>query len=138
VSGLRFECTRCGRCCTARDGFAHVYLNQEEVAALARELRLTLREFSRRYTFRDEYGWTQLVPGEGRCIFLEPHGGTCRVYAARPAQCRSFPFWPRLVEDGQWTEPARALCEGVDRGRLYSAEEVEARMRELIEAEEDQ
>jgi hypothetical protein len=137
MSGLRFECTRCGSCCTARGEYAHVYLNREEVAALARHLHLTVSEFRRRYTFRDEYGWTQLIPGEGRCAFLQPETRHCGVYPARPAQCRSFPFWPDHVRDGSWTDEVRALCEGVGRGRLYSIEEVESRMHELVEAEEE-
>ena len=33
--GLRFKCTQCGACCTARGEYAHVYLNPDEARELA-------------------------------------------------------------------------------------------------------
>ena len=33
--GLRFECTQCGKCCTLREDYGHVYLNRDEQKALA-------------------------------------------------------------------------------------------------------
>ena len=126
----------CGGCCTARGEYAHVYLNADEASALAAELGLALAEFRRRYTFEDEYGWTQLVFQSEACVFLEPGTKRCTVYGARPTQCRTFPFWRDLVESGRWTEDARKLCEGIGRGSAHSPEEVEARMVEMELADE--
>jgi len=126
----------CGECCTARGEYAHVYLNAEEVGTLAAELELGLAEFRRRYTFEDEYGWTQLVFQSEACVFLEPGTKRCTVYGARPTQCRTFPFWRDLVESGRWTEAARKLCEGVGRGGAHPPEAVEARMLEMELADE--
>ncbi len=134
--GLRFECTQCGRCCTNRGEYAHVYLADREVSALARLLGLSEREFDRKYTTIDEDGWTQLVIANDRCVFLEPNGG-CGVYAARPAQCRTFPFWRDLVEDGKWTAEAREICEGTGRGRLYSRDEAERLMIEMEDSDDE-
>jgi hypothetical protein len=136
AAGVRFECTMCGECCTARGEYAHVYLNADEARALADELGLGLAEFRRRYTFSDEYGWTQLLFQSEACVFLEPGTNRCTVYGARPTQCRTFPFWRDLVVDGRWTEDAHKLCEGVGRGRLIPIEEVEARMVEMELADE--
>ncbi|MEX2206196.1 MAG: YkgJ family cysteine cluster protein [Myxococcota bacterium] len=136
AAGLRFECTMCGECCTARGEYAHVYLNADEARALADELGLGLAEFRRRYTFGDEYGWTQLQFHGEACVFLEPGTNRCTVYGARPTQCRTFPFWRDLVVDGRWSEDARKLCEGVGRGRLIPIEEIEARMVEMELADE--
>ena len=36
--GLRFKCTQCGDCCTGAPGY--VWVNQEEIEALAREVKL--------------------------------------------------------------------------------------------------
>jgi len=126
--GLRFECTRCGECCTSRGEYGHVYLNDSEVVEIARFLGLLPHEFRRRYTIVDEYGWTQVVL-EDRCVFLD-EDGSCRVYPVRPVQCRTFPFWSDLIEGGSFTDEARGLCEGVGRGKLYQIEDV----RPLIEA----
>ena len=136
AAGLRFECTMCGACCTARGEYAHVYLNADEARALADELGLGLAEFRRRYTFSDEYGWTQLRFEGESCVFLEPGTNRCTVYGARPTQCRTFPFWRDLVVDGRWSEDARKLCEGVGRGRVVPIADIEARMVEMELADE--
>jgi Fe-S-cluster containining protein len=127
---LRFECTGCGQCCSNRGEYSHVYVNAEEVNALARFLGLLPMEFRSRYTFEDEYGWTQLFLEES-CTFLEPGTRRCRVYPARPIQCRTFPFWGELIEGGRWTAEARSLCEGVGRGQLHSIEEIERNIEEM-------
>lgn len=130
--GLRFECTQCGECCINRGEYAHVYLNDEEVADLAAFFGLSPREFERRYTFVDEDGWLQLNFTDDRCAFLNEHG-QCRVYPARPTQCRTFPFWPEMIAGREWTAEAREMCEGVGKGRVHPPEEVEARLREYLE-----
>ena len=133
--GLRFECTRCGGCCTSRGEYGYVYLNDREVVAIARYLGLVPHEFRRKYTFIDEYGWTQVVL-EDRCVFLNPDG-SCRIYPVRPVQCRTFPFWRDLVDDGEWTAEARELCEGVGHGKLHQIEDVEPLMRAMERAEDE-
>ena len=136
-TGLRFECTGCGECCKVRGEYVHVYLNREEERALADLVGLSVRSFRRRYTFVDEDGWRELRFSEKSCVFLDPETNRCTVYAARPAQCRTFPFWPELVVDGEWTPEARRLCEGVGRGRVHSRAEVEARMIQMELSESD-
>jgi Fe-S-cluster containining protein len=114
-----------------------VYLNAEEIEALAAHLELPEADFRRRHTFEDELGWTELAIADGRCIFLEPATNRCRVYAARPAQCRTFPFWRDSIRSGEWTPEVRALCEGVGRGPSHSLEYAQARMLEMDESGED-
>jgi hypothetical protein len=133
---LRFECTQCGECCTSRGEYGYVYVNDREVAAIAKHLQMTPHELRRRYTFVDEYGWTQVVLQE-RCVFLEEGTNRCTIYPARPVQCRTFPFWRDLVRDGEWTDEARGLCEGVGAGRLYQIEEIEPLMRDMDRAQQE-
>ena len=136
--GLRFECTQCGKCCTARGEYAYVYLSPEEARAIAHHLGLRVREFKRKYTFVDEYGWTQLRFETERCVFLDPETQGCTIYAARPTQCRTFPFWRDMIgPDGRWTDDARELCEGLGRGPTWPRREVEARI-EAFEASEEE
>lgn len=131
-----FECTQCGHCCKTRGEYAYVYLNRREARALARHLELTLAEFYRRHSFVDEDGWRQLRFEGGRCTFLSSEG-RCSVYAARPVQCRTFPFWPEFVDDGEWTEEVRELCEGIGRGRRFTLHEAEERMLEFLDSERE-
>jgi Fe-S-cluster containining protein len=60
------------------------------------------------------------------CVFWKDG---CSVYAARPLQCRTFPFWSSiLVSSGSW-KIARSGCPGMGRGRLFSPEEIESLVR---------
>lgn len=137
TKGLCFECTRCGECCTNRGEYTYVYLSRPEILALAGLLGLSVLEFERRYTFVDRYGWVQLTGVGESCVFVSSETGDCKVYAERPVQCRTFPFWREFSVDGKWTDEVRSLCEGVGRGRACSAEEAESRMREMEASDQD-
>jgi len=54
---------------------------------------------------------------DGRCPFLG-RDNRCRVYPVRPRQCRTYPWWPELVErEADWRAEARR-CEGMNRGAV--------------------
>ncbi|MFT5042291.1 MAG: Fe-S-cluster containining protein [Hyphomicrobiaceae bacterium] len=126
---LRFECTECGKCCRVRGPYAHVYMNEDEVAGLAKSLGLSKQQFRWRYTTLDELGWTELVFKDDRCVFLDDATDRCTVYEARPTQCRTFPFWRNFVRDGQWTPDVAEMCEGIGQGPVKDPAQVETLMR---------
>jgi hypothetical protein len=113
---LRFSCTQCGKCCLT-GGDYYVFLTAAEAEAIRHQLRLSRSWFRRRYLARLEEGELVLACGEDdRCVFLDDDG-QCQVYAARPLQCRTYPFWPELVGTARaWNSEARR-CEGINRGR---------------------
>lgn len=97
-----FECRRCGHCCE-QAGF--VYLNEAEAEKIAGFLRMDASDFVNEYCELFERSRLVLkkAPDE-RCVFLE--GNACRVYSARPAQCRDFPL--------KWsTQRSFGYCAGV-------------------------
>ena len=61
------------------------------------------------------------------CAFLGKIGGRtqCLIYEVRPSQCRSWPFWPSNLASGKAWNEATSKCPGVNRGRLYSYEEIQ-------------
>ena len=63
------------------------------------------------------------------CPFLAPEGG-CQVYAARPKQCRTWPFWEENLDRARWEGPVRDCCPGIGTGPLHPAAEVERIARE--------
>ena len=142
---LPFDCTGCGKCCQTK---GEVYLNPNETKQAAAVLNISIDKFKDEYTSRDVTGekikdsWTvlkQKKDSEGieGCIFLEEGTKMCSIYEARPLQCSTYPFWPRIMEsidswndevvinDGKaaservWT-PAGGGCEGMKEIKLDS------------------
>ena len=124
--GIRFSCTRSGKCCTAHGDYAYVFLTREDERRLAAHLSLPLRELRRRHTKRPAMEQRSLRFPGGKCTFLRDQ--QCSVYEARPRQCRTWPFWPENMPRSVWEEEIASFCPGVGKGRLYSAEEIQAVM----------
>ncbi len=119
--GLRFECTRCGGCCRGEPGY--VWVDDMEAALIARNLGLDAAEFARTYLRKVSGAHSLHELANGDCIFWSPAG--CRIYAVRPVQCRTFPFWHEYVGSPRGWAVAARRCPGVNRGRLYLPAEIE-------------
>lgn len=131
IPPLRFECTGCGKCCTQRGEYAHVYVGDAEVESLAKLLGVSLARFRREHTKLDTLGWRQLRFRDGLCTFLDPQSQRCTVYAARPVQCRTFPFWPEIVGPKGWSDEVKEMCEGIGRGDVVPADTVAEALHEM-------
>lgn len=120
--GLRFECTRCGNCCTGSSGT--VTVNDAEIAALAACVEVDEAAFREQCTRVMSDGTVSLREKPNYdCVFWARERG-CLVYEARPAQCRTWPFWGTKAASRQrWDEEGRH-CPGMNRGRLYTLEEI--------------
>lgn len=139
VRPFTFACHRCGRCCTAGEGY--VFLDTGEASSMAAALgmepdvfrRLHVREVQHPRTgerveaLREE---AALPAGNGRCSLLSG-SNECRVYDARPEHCRTFPYWPSVMEDEQGFEIAQGVCPGIE--EHVSRERWEAAFQELEE-----
>ncbi len=122
--GLRFACTRCGHCCTGVPGTVRV--DEDEAVALAAQLGLDLADFHERYTRRLDDGATSLTEKPNHeCVFWSAAHG-CTVYAARPRQCRTWPFWrANLASSAHWARAALD-CPGMNRGPRHDAATIAA------------
>lgn len=127
--GLSFECTQCGDCCSG-PGEGYVWVTPREILALAAAIGMSdqLDEFERKFT-RQVGELTSLVEySDGDCIFLDPKSRGCSVYEARPAQCRTWPFWKSNVKSSRtWSQTAKN-CPGCNQGRLYNLAEIQTRL----------
>ena len=120
--GLRFECTGCGGCCTGFPGTVRV--TDEEIAILARRRGMSEDEFRRGYTRSVGAEESSLKERQNLdCIFYDAEF-RCTVYEDRPRQCRTWPFWRRVVGSRSAWETEAASCPGMDMGPLFDAETI--------------
>jgi hypothetical protein len=125
--GIRFKCQGSGRCCLAREDYGYVYVTLEERRAIARLLGISTLKFTKGYTEKTD-GEYHLKGADRDCLFLKD--SLCGIYAARPRQCRTWPFWPENMRRDVWEREVEPYCPGVGKGRLYSAEEIDAIVEE--------
>ena len=125
-AGLRFACTQCGNCCTGEPGT--VRLTRIEARAMAAQLGLTVERFGELHTRTLADGGVSLRERpDGACVLWASEAG-CTVYAQRPRQCRTWPFWrDNLRSPERWREVARG-CPGIGDGPLHAPEEIVASM----------
>jgi len=124
--GLRFECTQCGDCCTGAPGY--VWVNREEIEALAAHQQLDPDEFERKYVRKVGVRKSLVEFSNGDCVFFDSEARNCTVYSARPRQCRTWPFWQSNLKSPEtWAETCQ-VCRGSGQGRLYQLEEIQERV----------
>jgi len=147
AGGLSFTCTQCGNCCTGPPGY--VWISDDEIARLAEFLKLSVREVRLRYCRKVGSRWSlkerKTPEGNYDCIFLrdeplppaqkrdlapsEPlpqRRRSCSIYAVRPLQCRTWPFWDSNLSDKKMWDLASRKCPGMSRGpRTFTREQIE-------------
>jgi len=133
---LRFSCTRCGGCCTGNKDH-HVYLNESEAEKIRVFLGLGSPWFRRRYLERDEDSLILQSRDNGACILLGKDG-RCRVYAVRPVQCSTYPFWPEVVKTAAAWRRELQRCEGIDQGEVIPVVQIEKALRLCRESDDGQ
>ena len=124
--GIRFACQGDGKCCVNHGKYQFVYVTFNDRKRLAKHLGMSLPEFTKRYTTAAD-GMVHLKDPERDCPFFR--SGRCGVHDARPWQCRTWPFWPENMHPKVWERDVASFCPGVGKGRLYTAEEIEAIMQ---------
>ena len=84
-----FACRQCGACCRWPGS---VLLDAADLAAAAAALGLSEGDFIDRHAIlaRNRAQLTLKEAPDGACEFLLDDG-RCRIYSARPRQCREFP-----------------------------------------------
>ncbi len=124
--GLKFACAGCGDCCTGAPGY--VWVNKQEIEAMAAALGLAAEAFRRKYVRSIGVRKSLIEYGNGDCVFFDNQSRRCRVYTARPRQCRTWPFWSsNLASPAAWKGIAER-CPGCNRGPLVPLEKIRAHL----------
>lgn len=123
-NGLRFQCTACGDCCTGAPGF--VWVNKDEISAIAACIGETdVEAFERLYVRKVGIRKSLKEFPNGDCVFFDDQSRKCKVYEARPRQCRTWPFWDsNLRTPDDWQRTCQ-VCPGSGTGKLYQLDQIE-------------
>lgn len=133
-NGLRFECQGSGKCCTSHGEYGYVFLTLEDRKRFAKHLNMRVGEFTKKYCAQTGTVWhLKEDPKRPDCMFLE--NKRCSVYEGRPSQCRTWPFWPDVMNAKSWKTDVASFCPGVGKGKLWSADEIEKIMNEELASE---
>jgi Fe-S-cluster containining protein len=132
-NGIQFQCQGSGNCCVSRGGYGYVYMTLEDRRLMAKVLGLQTQVFTKKYCDKKAGVWKLATPAEGDCMFLKDK--RCTVYKGRPTQCRTWPFWPEVLNAKTWKGEVAAFCPGVGKGKVWSKEEVEAKLKEQRRSE---
>ncbi len=101
-------CQKCGgECCRGSQGY--VWISVDELEDMARARQVEVEAFVRQYVRQVEEKMAlreRFVNGEYFCCFFDSIDCRCTIYAARPQQCRDFPFWEEFKKD-----PGKLLAE---------------------------
>lgn len=121
--GLNFTCSGCGNCCTGAPGA--VWVTDEELQAIADLLDKPIGEVRLFHTrsLRGRVSLTEYANGD--CTFFDGNTRGCKVYAARPVQCRTWPFWNSNLDSPESWEEVKRDCPGAGSGKFFSLEEIE-------------
>ena len=88
-------CTTCeGRCCTGESGY--IYVSKAEIIKIAELLKMDVNEFGVKYLFKNGYKYSikeNKINDSYECVFYDSESNGCKIYMARPSQCKTFPFW---------------------------------------------
>lgn len=123
--GLRFQCTRCGNCCTGAPGV--VWVSDQEIEDIAGHRGEQLAHVQALYTRPFGRGRSLREKANGDCIFYDRAGG-CTIYPVRPRQCRTWPFWDSNVETEAAWQRTCEHCPGAGHGELIPVEEITRRL----------
>jgi Fe-S-cluster containining protein len=122
--GLYFTCSQCGTCCGREPGT--VSFTAPELDAMTHALAISSDEFLKLYTWK-KYGNLSLREQPNYdCVFLyiDKSKISCKIYSARPAQCRTFPFWPEVLKNKLSWDNYSSSCPGMNCGEFHDYEEI--------------
>ena len=122
--GLRFKCTQCGNCCTGPEGY--VWVNDEEIVQIAAAIGKSVEETKLEHTRIVGRRVSLKEFANGDCTFFDSQTRRCKIYAVRPRQCRTWPFWNSNIDHRESWQHVQQVCPGAGKGDLFSLAEIEA------------
>jgi Fe-S-cluster containining protein len=101
---------------------------------MAQHFNISTSAFTKKYCERYRGAWHLIEDSKNPdCMFLK--NKSCSIYEARPTQCRTWPFWPEVMNSKSWAKDVVSFCPGVGKGKLISAEVINKNIKLQSDAE---
>ena len=112
---MDFSCQRCSKCCRIDPGA--VFLTKTDLENISNHLSLSNEQFLKKYCRTiiksNKIVISLLEKPNYDCIFWDKKG--CIIYNVRPTQCKTYPFWPAIVESiSSWNDESKR-CKGINK-----------------------
>jgi Fe-S-cluster containining protein len=134
--GVKFQCQGSGKCCTSHGEFGFVFLTLKDRRATAKYLEISTREFTLNYCEKKN-DFFHLIerPNNPDCLFFK--NKCCGIYPARPTQCRTWPFWPEIMNAKAWKKEIVQFCPGANKGKVWTYPEIKEQMDKQKKSEKE-
>lgn len=120
---IQFECQGSANCCVSRGEYGFVYLSKADIKRLSEFMGLKTLNFIKLYCDKtEELIHLKEINTNGDCQFLL--NKKCSVYAGRPIQCRTWPFWEENMNAKTWSNVISKNCPGVGKGKIFKKKEI--------------
>jgi len=140
IKEFRFECTRCGNCCTDKNTLVNI--TYSDILRIKNGLNLSLEEILEILGFyifdktpTEEEIRKMVVPpieterglaftglkkkSSGKCYFYDDKGKNCLIYKIRPMFCRTFPFTFRIFFNKEIPNKAKIKMQYTEKSIEY-------------------
>ena len=108
-----------------------MWVTDAEIQAIAAEIEMDAENFEDQYIRKIGIRKSLKEFPNGDCFLFDNQTRKCTVYAARPQQCKTWPFWDsNLQSPDTWAETC-AQCPGSGKGKLYQLEEIEQQRKQV-------
>jgi len=106
-------CEECGgKCCTGESGY--IWVTPIEMQKIANLLKISVDELKAMFLIKAGYKFSikekELDKNNYACWFFDEKTSRCKIYEARPNQCRTFPFWDFFKNN---VEVVKKECPGI-------------------------
>jgi Fe-S-cluster containining protein len=103
-------------------------VTDQELAAIARFLGQPLHEVRELHSRKVRGRRSLREKSNGDCVFYD-HVKGCTIYAVRPPQCRTWPFWESNLATPEDWERTCQVCPGSGQGDVIPVEEISRRLK---------
>lgn len=133
ADGVKFRCLapECSDCCSGKRGEGYVWVNADEMEAIAAYLKMAFEKFTRSYIRQIDWSFSLIERPNHDCVFLKDGG--CSIYEVRPTQCRTYPFWPDVMRAPETWQREGEQCPGIGADTLVDVGEIEKQLETDIE-----